>query len=60
MGLHLSPSLSVMENSPVGDWKESVEQLSNAQSSCLSCKQISDSVAGMLLGDVTAQTYGSG
>lgn len=40
--------------------KDSMEQLSNAQSLCLSCKKISDSVAGMLLSDVTAQIYGSG
>lgn len=56
-----SSSLGVIENSPTGDW----ERISGAAQQCkelqyLSCKQISDSVAGILLGDVTAHPYSPG
>jgi len=53
--------LGVIENSPAGDW----ERISGAAQQrkelwYLSCKQISDSAAGIVLGDVTARACGSG
>lgn len=53
--------LGLMENSPAGEW----ERISRAARQCkelwhLSLMQISDSVAGMLLGGITACPYSSG
>lgn len=53
--------LGLMENSPAGEW----ERISRAARQCkelwhLSFMHISDAVAGMLLGGITARPYSSG